>query len=180
MDLTKLPPGVIAQIAGQVEDYILNSRKRYAVQAVPLTANQLMTMEPFFPAALLSSVRACRLQGQRVLDPPFYTMLKIMGIRQLPEFSAMAAITFVDVIVSHEEVTDPLLFHELVHVVQYDQLGTKEFAVRYVNGFLQGGGYSEIPLEKHAYGLEERFSGNRTQSFSVEEEVKGTLGSGRL
>ena len=46
-----------------------------------------------------------------------------MGFRNLPDFSFMAAITFCDVVVSHEAFADRLLFHELVHVEQYRQLG---------------------------------------------------------
>ena len=43
-----------------------------------------------------------------------------------------------------------LLFHELVHVAQYAQMDLKEFAARFINGFIQGGSYEEIPLEKMA------------------------------
>ena len=77
-----------------------------------------------------------------------------------------------DVIVCHEECTDALLFHELVHVAQYAQMDTKEFAARFVNGFIQGGSYEEIPLEKNAYLLESRFSQNRGEPFSVDDEVR--------
>jgi hypothetical protein len=129
-------------------------------------------MLPFFPAEILDSVRLCVLRGSRVPNPSMYSMAKMMGIRNLPDFSEMAAITFVDVIVSHEEFTPDLLFHELVHVVQYAQLGVKEFAARYVNGFVQGGSYEEIPLEKNAYSLEGRFSANPERPFSVADEVR--------
>jgi len=60
--------------------------------------------------------------------------------------------------------------HELVHVVQYAQMGLKEFASRYVNGFIRRGSYEEVPLEKHAYLLESRFM--QSSPFSVEQEVK--------
>ena len=84
----------------------------------------------------------------------------------------MAAITFVDVIVSHEDFTDALLFHELVHVAQYAQMDLKEFAARFVNGFIQGGSYEEIPLEKQAHALEARFSQGSGNPFSVDDEVR--------
>jgi hypothetical protein len=109
-----------------------------------------------------------------------YAMAKMMGIRNLPDFADMAAITFVDVIVSHQEFTDALLFHELVHVVQYSQMDMKEFAMRFINGFIQGGSYEEIPLEKNAHALEERFSGNRNAPFSVEDEVKNWREDGKF
>jgi len=129
-------------------------------------------MQPFFSAPILDSARLCVLHGTRVSNPSMYAMAKMMGIRNLPDFAAVAAITFVDVIVSHEEVTDSLLFHELVHVVQYSQMDMKEFAARFVNGFIQGGHYEEIPLEKHAYTLENRFNHGAGAPFSVEDEVR--------
>ena len=172
MDLKNLPPAMISQLATMVEEYINSSRNKYASQAIPLRDAQRSTMQAYFPAAVLDTARLCVLHGTRVPNPSMYSMAKMMGIRNLPDFSDMAAITFVDVIVSHEEFTDALLFHELVHVVQYAQMGIKEFAARYVNGFIQGGGYEQIPLETHAYALDKRFSQTRDESFSVDDEVR--------
>jgi len=172
MDLKTLPPAMVSQLATMVEDYITSSQKKFAFQAVPLTAAQRATMQPFFPAEVLDGVRVCVLRGSRVPNPSMYSMAKMMGIRNLPDFSDMAAITFIDVVVSHEEFTDALLFHELIHAVQYLQMGVKEFASRYVNGFIQGGSYEEIPLEKSAYLLEGRFSQGQSQPFSVADEVR--------
>jgi len=172
MDLKNLPPAMVSQLASMVEDYVTGSRKKYAPQAVPLSDAQRSAMQPFFSAPILDSARLCVLHGTRVSNPSMYAMAKMMGIRNLPDFAAVAAITFVDVIVSHEEVTDSLLFHELVHVVQYSQMDMKEFAARFVNGFIQGGSYQEIPLEKMAYMLERRFSQNVSQAFSVDDEVR--------
>jgi hypothetical protein len=172
MDLKNLPPAMISQLATMVEDYISSSRTKYAPQAVPLSDAQRAAMQPFFPATVLDSARFYVLRGTRVPNPSMYSMAKMMGIRNLPDFSDMAAITFVDVIVSHEDFTDALLFHELVHVTQYSQMGVKEFATCYVNGFIQGGSYEEIPLEKQAYSLEERFSQDSGVPFSVDDEVR--------
>ncbi len=180
MDLKNLPPAMVSQLVTTVEDYINNSRKKYASQAVPLTDAQRNVMQPFFPAGVLDSARLCVLSGTRVSNPSMYAMAKIMGIRNLPDFAAMAAITFVDVVVSHEEFTDALLFHELVHVVQYAQLDLKEFSARFVNGFVQGGSFEEIPLEKFASALEARFSQNATQVFSVDDDVRQWREAGKL
>jgi hypothetical protein len=172
MDLKNLSPTMVSQLASMVESYISDSRKKYAPQAVPLSDAQRSAMQPFFSAAVLDSARLCVLRGTRVSNPSMYAMAKMMGIRNLPDFAAMTAITFVDVIVSHQEFTDALLFHELVHVAQYAQMDMKEFAARFVNGFIQGGSYEEVPLEKMAHALEDRFSQNATQVFSVEDEVR--------
>lgn len=172
MDLKNLPPAMIAQLANMVEEYITSSRKKYAPQAVGLTDAQRATMQPFFSAAVLDAARLCVLRGTRVSNPPMYPMAKMMGIRNLPDFAAMTAITFVDVIVSHQEFTDALLFHELVHVAQYAQMDMKEFAARFVNGFIQGGSFEEIPMEKMAHELESRFSQASGNPFSVDDEVR--------
>ena len=172
MDLKNLSPAMVSQLASMVESYVSDSRKKYAPQAVPLTDAQRSVMQPFFSSEVLDSARLCVLRGTRVSNPSMYTMAKMMGIRNLPDFAAMTAITFVDVIVSHQEFTDGLLFHELVHVTQYAQMDLKEFAARFVNGFIQGGSYEEVPLEKMAHALEDRFSQNATQAFAVDDEVR--------
>ena len=180
MDISNLPPAVVLQIANAVEDYIAGNRKKYLPQAVALTPFQRATLAPFFPAEILDSSRLCVLHNSRIEDPAFYGMARMMGLKNLPDFSSMTAITFVDVIVSRQEFTDSLLFHELVHAVQYAQLGSKDFASRYVKGFVSGGSYEQIPLEKNAYELEARFSQDKTAAFSVADEVKSWIGDGRL
>jgi hypothetical protein len=100
--------------------------------------------------------------------------------RSLPDFAEMAAVTFVDTVVSHEPFSNRLLFHELVHVVQYRKLGLAEFATKYVRGFLTGGSYEAIPLEINAYELEGRFAVAPTNIFSVETEVQASIDADRL
>jgi hypothetical protein len=179
MDLTKLPPSVIVQLVAAVESFILARRKKYASMAAPLQPERMRPLQPYFPADVLRNTRFLVLDGQRIDDPPFYSMAKMMGIRNLPSFSDVAAVTFVDVVVAHEAFTETLLFHELVHVVQYAQMGTREFAARHVSGFIKGGSYEEIPLEKNACELEQKFnSGNG--SFLVADEVQRWIDAGKF
>jgi hypothetical protein len=180
MDLSKLPPSMVSQLATMVEDYISSSRTKYAPQAVPLSDAQRAMMSPFFSSSVLEAARLCVLRGTRVPNPSMYSMAKMIGIRNLPDFADMAAITFVDVIVSHQDFSDALLFHELVHVTQFAQMDLKEFSARFVNGFIQGGSYEEIPLEKMAHELEERFSKDAAQVFSVDDEVKQWREAGKF
>lgn len=180
MDLTKLPPGMAGQLARMVEEYILSSRKKYAANAVPLTPDQKAAMQPFFAAEILDQARLRVLHGERVQDPPFYGMARMMGFKNLPSFADTAAVTFVDVIVAHQEFTEILLFHELVHVVQYAQLGTSGFAAGYVNGFIKGQSYDEVPLEKHAHELEQRYTANKSQPFSAGDDVKQWIAAGGI
>jgi len=174
MPLPKLRNTEIAWIVEQVAQYIQQKRETYRGRAVPLDGNQRLAMQPFFPSSALDSARVLALVGERVGNPPFYAQLVQMGFSpaDLPDFAHMAAITFVDTVVSHEPFTDRLLFHELVHVVQYEKLGLEGFANKYVRGFLSGGSYHGIPLEMNAYELDARFAGAPTKAFSVSDEVQ--------
>ena len=103
-----------------------------------------------------------------------------MGLRNLPDFAEMAAITFSDVVVSHEPFTNRLLSHELVHVEQYRQLGIPRFAEMNVRGILSGGGYDGIPLEVNAYTLDARFERSPQQRFSVADDVSNWIRANRF
>lgn len=180
MATPKLPPHQIAQVSGLVTEYISTQRERYAPRAVPLSAQQRAPLEPFFAPQVLDIVRVLVLVDERVPNPEFYPMLRGLGFTNLPDQSTMGAITFSDVVVSHEPFSNGLLFHELVHVEQYRQLGIPRFSELYVRGFLNGGSYEAIPLEVNAYSLGESFEANPRHMFSVEGEVRKWAAEGRL
>jgi len=172
MATPKLTPDQIAQVSELVAGYISAQREKYAPRAIPLSTQQRAPLEPFFTREVLDNVRVLVLEGERVQNPEFYPMLRGLGFKNLPDQSRMGAITFCDLVVSHEPFYDGLLFHELVHVEQYRQLGIPRFSELYVRGFLNGGSYEKIPLEVNAYTLERRFESNAHRAFSVEDEVR--------
>jgi hypothetical protein len=176
----KLTDGQITQVSGLVADYISTQRQKYAPRAVPLTAQQRAAVAPFFSSELLGNTRLLVLPGERVANPDSYPMLRGLGFKDLPDQSTMAAITFCDVVVTHEPFANELLFHELVHVEQYRQLGIPRFADLYVRGFLKGGSYDAIPLEVNAYTLEDRFRSEPHKSFAVQQEVARWTAEGKL
>jgi hypothetical protein len=167
--MPSLTESQIGQLAAWVAAYIADQRTAFHANALPIQPEYNGILRAFFPADVLDSVRVAR---GRAAEPSFYSQLRAMGIRNAPPFSEMAGITFQDVIVHVEPLTLPLLFHELVHAVQYKHLGLQGFAEAYVHGFLKGGAYEEIPLEKQAYELEGRFTHHQFATFSVEDEVK--------
>lgn len=160
--------------------YIREQRDRFFVIGRPLSDKENSALVPFFGMERLRRVRIHRLRRGELPNPSFYPSLRNMGFTDLPDFSNMAAITFVDTIAFHSEVTMPVLFHELVHVVQYDVLGVDRFAERYVTGFINGGGYDGIPLEKNAYDLDVHFSADQTAIFDVEAIVREWSRDGRF
>ena len=180
MATPKLTPDQFAQVSELVAQYISAQREKYKPRAVPLSAQQRVPLQPFFGREVLDNVRVLVLEGERVPNPEFYPMLRGLGFKNVPDQSAMAAITFSDVVVSHERFTAALLFHELVHVEQYRQLGIARFSELYVRGFLNGGSYEAIPLEVNAYSLEDRFRRDPRRTFSVHAEVAQWLADGRL
>jgi len=158
----------IRELANWVAAYISEQRATFHAKARPIGPEHKRLLQPFFPNDILHDVRVVRGQAS---EPSFYARLRAMGIRNAPPFSQMAGITFQDVVVHAEKLTGSLLFHELVHAVQYKHLELQGFAERYVRGFLAGGSYEEIPLEKQAYELESRFADNPAAAFSVEDDV---------
>lgn len=182
MPLPMLSAGQVEWIVQQVMAYIGQQRQTYRPGAVPLNLSQNNAMRPFFPGPVLDSPRLVVLTGKRVNNPPFYGELVKMGFdaASLPDFAHMAAITFVDTVVSHEPFTDRLLFHELVHVVQYVKLGVAEFSAKYVRGFLSSGSYEGIPLERNAYELDARFAAAPAKTFSVASKVEAWASEGRF
>lgn len=182
MPLPKLGDAQVGWVIQQVAEYIDRQRQAFRDKTVRLSGNQVAAMQPFFPSSTLDSAQLLVLTEDRVGNPPFYPQLVQMGFEPaaLPNFSLMAAITFVDTVVSHGPFTNRLLFHELVHVVQYEKLGLEEFAARYVRGFLSGGSYDGIPLEMNAYELEGRFAGAPMRAFSVSDEVQRWIDAGKF
>lgn len=167
----QLTPDQIAEVSSLVANYIKAQREKALPLALPLSPTQRASMDGFFLPQVLDTTRLLVLNDTRVENPHFYLLLLQMGFTNLPDFSSMAAVSFCNVVVSHQPFSDALLFHELVHVEQYRQLGIPRFAELYVRGFLSGGGYDGIPLEINAYDLGGRFERNPKTRFSVRDEV---------
>lgn len=160
-------------IALPVAAYITRNRHRLIEGAAALPTAQKRRLAPYFPEAILNTVRVHQRDPLPIPHPPFTSLVRKLGL-SYPDLSLTAAITFGDLIVTREPMSISLLFHELVHVVQYRQLGISAFARHYVQGLLTHRAYEKIPLEAHAFHLEARFEFDR-QPFNVEAEVTRLL-----
>ncbi len=161
--------------------WVQDQRNRHRPTARTLTESEKAAFRPFFEPSILDIARVKRVPG--IQNPGFYTELGAMGVASPLDFTAMQGITFVDTILVSEREHSPheplesLLFHELVHVVQYAILGLPAFIDRYVRDWAKAGQrYGRIPLERDAYALQERLEAQPQRVFSVETEVKGLLG----
>lgn len=117
-----------------------------------------------------------------IQNPPFYADLEQAGIDVPLDFRQMTGITFIDTIVVSEAAPIasskwlPLLFHELIHVLQYQELGLYRFVQVYVRGWAAGGfRYEDIALERDAYELDAKFRSAPTQPFDALVAVRNRL-----
>ena len=120
------------------------------------------------------------LTDRRLANPWFYPCAKEKGLRNLPDITHKAVVTFLDVVVfNNGKISGRDLFHGLVHVAQVNVMGLTEFSELFVRGFLRARSYFLAPLKAHAFGLDAKFAAHPGVRFSVEDEVRQWWRAGR-
>ncbi len=163
----------------RVSSYLRQQCEHYSVSAVPLSKRHKGLMRPYFSASLLDHVRVVELYGKRLRNPPFYQEAKALGFANLPDFTHMASLTFLDVVVFNEKLTERSLFHGLVHAVQFQVLGLERYTELFVRSFVNTKFHFTVPLEAHVFSLESKFARPVPEMISVEDEVRLWLKQGR-
>jgi hypothetical protein len=170
-------PVDLTWLASVASNWVNAQRDRYRPLGRSLIPHEIAVLKDFFDAAALTAVRIHTVS--KIENPFFYAALPPSVTASLIDFTAMAGITFDNTIViasgvlGTRAVAMRLLFHELVHVVQYRELGVDGFLGQYVLGWAKNGyQYSGIPLEREAYDMDARFTANPESSFSVEAIVR--------
>jgi len=162
----------ILQAVEYVSSYLRDRRERYLPSAAPLSEQHQAVMHPYFSAKLLDQVKVVELHGARVPNPPFYEEAKALGFVSLPDITHMNSLTFLDVIVFNEGLTQRSLFHALVHAVQFQVLGLERYTEIFVHNFVNTRFHFRVPLESHTFFLESKFARPASASFSVEDQVR--------
>ncbi|MEO0509422.1 MAG: hypothetical protein AAF065_06155 [Verrucomicrobiota bacterium] len=97
---------------------------------------------------------------ERIETPP----LSEMGLSEFSDFEigSYGGITYKDTyfVTEREKGIESLHFHEMVHIVQWHELGAQNFILLYAVGLVQCG-YRSSPLEAVAYELQDLFEKNR-------------------
>jgi hypothetical protein len=158
------------------EAWIRSQRNHHRQDAAALSSSDRKRLEAHFTEATLGSVRVARIP--EIENPPFYGILEERG-QPIPfDFRSMAAgITFIDTVVVaetkvHRGDMTALLFHECVHVIQYQLLGIRVFVKKYIHDWAEHGfDYFAIPFERDAYELQGRFVLAPDKPLFVEQEV---------
>ncbi len=167
---TSFPENDIARYVNETATYIKTQREAYLPDAAPLSPREQEVFRPFFNEGILRTTLFSRKPDGPMETPAFLKELNDRGVAF--SWDRLEAITFVDMVVFYRDLEPNIQFHELVHAVQYQKLGLKQFANKYVRGLLSRGSYEKIPLEANARLLEEKFFKDPTQAFSVEAEVQ--------
>jgi hypothetical protein len=162
----------IREAVARVSAYLQEQHDHYLPSAKPLSDRHKTILAPYFSAALLEQVRIVQLKGTRVPTPPFFAEAKALGFVNLPDFPHMASLTFLDVIVFNEAITERPLFHALVHSVQFRVLGLERYTELFVRSFVNTKFHFTVPIEAHAFSLEARFAPPAAERFSVEDQVR--------
>lgn len=172
-------PSVAEMVTG-VAAYYRQEREVYVRHSEPLAAGLCAKIQPYFSKELLDRLKTITLTGGARIPPPhFYAKAKEMSGGKFPDFVHMASITYIDVIVFHDEIEPRTLFHGTVHAAQMSVLGFEKYVELYVRGFVKHLSWLAIPLEAQAYMLDARYAENPSEVFSVEDEIRAWDADGR-
>jgi len=179
-----LPQGPeFEELVQQATAWIQEERDLHLPEARALTEREKTRLAPFFPAEILDSARIRFVP--RFKNPDFLAALAEPGEAPPLDLRTANAMALDDTILALEHLVEPqgepwlaLLFHELVHVVQYKTLGTPAFIRSYIQSLEDANfDYFKIRHEAQAYELQHRFEARPGEGFSVVDEVEGKFPS---
>ena len=166
-----------------VESWLLNLRQEYRALARRLSAEEHAGLRGYLKPDLLDTVRIVELE--RIPNPPFFPSLANLGLPVPWNFSGEASLAVMDTILLSTPLTPPdrrlsVLFHECVHLQQFQVLGLTKLVSRYIDGLFDNGfNYGKLPMEQQAHELQFRYDAG-LKAFSVEHEVEQALIAGAI
>jgi hypothetical protein len=165
-----LSPDEFRALYPQLKQWIEATLATHAAAAQPVATFGFERLPRYYRPALLAAAKVVAVD--RLPVPP----LTAMGLPQFAEMERMHAggITYLDTYFATPDAVDDesLHFHELIHVVQWRELGPERFLATYADG-LERCGYRASPLEIMAYDAQARF--DRGECFDAEAHVRSQL-----
>ena len=173
---------ILPSLIRDAKAWVKQQRRRHRRSACHVSDKDRRKLSVHFDAFALEAARFKRVSI--IENPSFMETIKERGIRLPYDFSKNRGICFQDTVLTSETYRPPqgkrlaLLFHQLVHVVQYQVLGLDRYIEEYLEGWIHGGfEYHLIPLERQAYDLQAKFECKSQQLFSVRTQVERALAS---
>jgi hypothetical protein len=152
----------------QVSRWIGQTLSSHARKTQTVASVGFPRLPHYFSQKLLASTKFVPVE--RVPMPP----LSAIGLSQFAEFEQgdFDAITYLNTffVKSRQATDEQVHFHELIHIVQWRQLGPERFFAAYING-LETYGYCNNPLEVIACNAEAEFC-RTTHPFDAEKLVE--------
>ncbi|UCH51160.1 MAG: hypothetical protein JSV54_09255 [Chloroflexota bacterium] len=174
-ELDRLRPYLLKKFEG----WIRQQRKIHLANARPLSSQEKSRLDGYFEKRILDKARLASVK--KISNPEFYDDFKNSGITIPLDFSTAIGMALVDCIIIHKEIwADPsslisTIFHEMVHVVQFDILGLKKHIELYSDSLRQNNyQYNNVILERQAYNLSNKFDRGKPP-FSVSDAVREDL-----
>jgi hypothetical protein len=147
------------------------TNRSYAPEARSAAALGFPRLARYFPAGVLASAKVVH------LDTLPLPALASMGLGDFAQFlqGDLNGITYLDTIyIKTSQAADAaLLFHEMIHVLQWRLLGPERFLALYAEGLARSG-YRKSPLEDMAYRAQGRFKSS-DETFDAEAFVRTEL-----
>lgn len=160
------PPDDVRAKLPSVVAWVSDALRAHQARARPVAWCGFARLGHYFSPQLLAQAKVI------AVDVPPTPPLTRLGLPEFAAFEQMAplGITYLDTffIRSGEEHNESLHFHELIHVVQWQLLGTEGFFLAYAAGLVDAG-YRNSPLEEMAYEAQARFEAG--EIFDAEQYV---------
>ena len=163
------------------EPWAYEQRDLYMPDARSLSDAERSRLMEYFEKGVLDRTRIVSLE--EIPNPPFYAELEELGIPIPLDLTQAAGFCLIDYVIIRKELwLHPLaaistVFHEMVHLVQWEVLGSRRLIELYTDALIRDG-YSEVVFERQAYRLTDRFV-RGGPPFSVravvEEEFKDAI-----
>ena len=165
------------ELADQAADWLRAEREAQRPLASPLAPSELEIFGRYFPRPVLEDSRV--LAVAEMPSPRFVEAIRYRG-RKVFDFSQALGLALGDTILlrganvpAGSPARRSVLFHELVHSVQYRALGVESFLENYLASLVAAEyRYPDIVFEHQAFELQQRFMMAPDEPFSVALEVE--------
>jgi len=179
MGVPELSEDAIRGLLEQAVEFVRAERERFVPRARALTEIERASVAGFFEEEALHAARVIVLEGETVGNPVLVQELRSRGFQSIFDLNHLNAVPFEDLLIYHETINKRLLFHGLVHFVQQRVIGMERWLDLYLRGVLRTGLHVTIPIEAHAYQLDQQFAMSPAAVFSVAKEVRNWVNAGK-
>ncbi len=158
-------------LLSDIQKWIGHTLADHKARMQPVAAAQLERLNQYYPKTVLQRVQ--RVIVDRCPIPP----LAVAGIPQLTEIENwdIKGIPWVNTIFIRRDLSgwDAVHFHELLHIIQWESLGTERYLTAWAIGTVTRG-YRDNPLEEMAFRHQLRFETDKTP-YDVISEVTAEI-----